>query len=122
MLLEELGIAAAALHSHKPQRARLAALDRFKSGAVSCKQLQLRGRGVFALRARFVCNVRAGLRFTPASTGTLLLPPLTVEVHGRSRLARQTSVPAALVLLIGRCLCCWRQMLPLEAWTSQQWT
>lgn len=35
VLLEELGIAAAALHSHKPQRARLAALDRFKSGAVS---------------------------------------------------------------------------------------
>lgn len=34
MLLEELGIAAAALHSHKPQRARLAALDRFKGGAV----------------------------------------------------------------------------------------
>ena len=34
VLLEELGIAAAALHSHKPQRARLAALDRFKGGAV----------------------------------------------------------------------------------------
>lgn len=34
VLLEELGIAAAALHSHKPQKARLAALDRFKSGAV----------------------------------------------------------------------------------------
>ncbi|KAL4421690.1 hypothetical protein ABPG77_010634 [Micractinium sp. CCAP 211/92] len=34
VLLEELGIAAAALHSHKPQRARRAALDRFKGGAV----------------------------------------------------------------------------------------
>jgi ATP-dependent RNA helicase DDX49/DBP8 len=34
VLLEELGVSAAALHSHKPQRARLAALDRFKSGAV----------------------------------------------------------------------------------------
>lgn len=34
VLLEELGIAAAALHSHKPQRARLAALDRFKGGGV----------------------------------------------------------------------------------------
>ncbi len=34
VLLEELGVAAASLHSHEPQRARLAALDRFKSGAV----------------------------------------------------------------------------------------
>ena len=34
LLLEELGIAAAALHSHKPQRARLEALHRFKSGSV----------------------------------------------------------------------------------------
>ena len=34
LVLEELGIACAALHSHKPQRARLAALDRFKGGAV----------------------------------------------------------------------------------------
>ena len=34
VLLEELGISAAALHSHKPQRARLAALQSFKSGAV----------------------------------------------------------------------------------------
>ena len=34
LLLEELGVAAAALHSHKPQRARLAALDAFKGGAV----------------------------------------------------------------------------------------
>lgn len=49
VLLEELGIAAAALHSHKPQRARLAALDRFKSGAVSLQRLLLlpgRGRGI----------------------------------------------------------------------------
>ncbi|KAI3436614.1 hypothetical protein D9Q98_006031 [Chlorella vulgaris] len=34
VLLEELGIAAVALHSHRPQKARLAALDRFKSGSV----------------------------------------------------------------------------------------
>lgn len=34
MVLEELGIAAAALHSHKPQRARLAALHKFKGGVV----------------------------------------------------------------------------------------
>ena len=34
VLLEELGISAAALHSHKPQKARLAALQSFKSGAV----------------------------------------------------------------------------------------
>ena len=34
LVLERLGVAAAALHSHKPQRQRLAALDRFKSGAV----------------------------------------------------------------------------------------
>lgn len=34
LLLEELDIPAAALHSHQPQRRRLAALDRFKSGAV----------------------------------------------------------------------------------------
>eukprot|EP00887_Chlorella_sp_A99_P002763 scaffold6.g2763.t1 len=34
LLLEELGIPCAGLHSHKPQRARLAALDRFKGGGV----------------------------------------------------------------------------------------
>jgi hypothetical protein len=34
VLLEELGIAAVALHSHRPQKARLAALDCFKSGSV----------------------------------------------------------------------------------------
>ena len=34
-LLEEVGIAAAALHSGLPQRRRMAALDRFKGGAVS---------------------------------------------------------------------------------------
>lgn len=33
-LLEELDISAAALHSHKPQRARLAALERFRGGQV----------------------------------------------------------------------------------------
>ncbi|KAK9840738.1 hypothetical protein WJX81_001459 [Elliptochloris bilobata] len=35
LLLQELSVAAAALHSHQPQRRRLAALDRFKSGAVA---------------------------------------------------------------------------------------
>lgn len=33
-VLEELGISVASLHSHKAQKRRLAALDRFKSGAV----------------------------------------------------------------------------------------
>jgi superfamily II DNA/RNA helicase len=34
-VLQELGVACAALHSHRAQRERLAALDSFKSGAVS---------------------------------------------------------------------------------------
>lgn len=51
VLLEELGIAAAALHSHKPQRARLAALDRFKSGTVSLKGC-FRGPGLGGIIAR----------------------------------------------------------------------
>lgn len=34
-VFEELGISAASLHSHKAQKRRLAALDKFKSGAVS---------------------------------------------------------------------------------------
>lgn len=33
-VLEELGISVTSLHSHKAQKRRLAALDRFKSGAV----------------------------------------------------------------------------------------
>lgn len=37
LVLEELGIRAVALHSHKPQKARLAALDRFKVCACACR-------------------------------------------------------------------------------------
>lgn len=97
VLLEELGIAAAALHSHKPQRARLAALDRFKSGAGLLWESTLDGF--------------RGLQHTRQGGGSPLWVGAATVAEPAPRVAHPSSPPL-------QCPSCWPPTWHREGWTS----
>lgn len=127
LVLEELGIRAAALHSHKAQKARLAALDRFKvrQGSAAVR------RG----RARMPCRTwrpqgRATapdwLKMQKARCQVALL-----SVPGERALQSSAALPGAVtlhpaslatVLRAAACPSCLPLTWQAGAWTSPLWT